>query len=150
MQINEFKNTIKAHKGQNLSAMWVRPLKTLKGITAKVNKLTVAVVRGGVDYDNLRSVQEGRADGSLPAENAGLPWGEWAEFPLHITHKGTDYARLYPASGINFIPKTTYFVDGKEVSKETAQGYCLASEFRVNDEVPTCFTIKVDSLVSIG
>lgn len=150
MKIQDAIAQIKKHKGANCSATWIRPLKTLKGITSNVHKLTVAVVRGWVDYDNLASVQEGRANGDLPAENAGLPWGEWVEFPVHIAHKGMDYLRLYPASGLNFIPKTTYFVDGKEVSKEEARAICLASEFRVDGEVPTCFTIKADSLVSIS
>lgn len=152
MEVSNFINAVSGVKGANLSATWVRPLKVRKsageGIT--VEKRTTAVIRTGVDYDNLQVVKEGREDGTLPEQNEGLPWGEWVQFPYHIKHKDQDYLRLYPASGLNFTPKVEYFLNGESVSKDIVEPLCLASEFKVNEEQPTCFTIKAASLVSIG
>jgi len=128
----------------------VRPLKTRKAVTDTVEKRTEAVIRTGVDYDKIKTVQEGREDGSKPEKNAGLPWGEWVEFPWHIQHKGTDYLRLYPASGLEFQAKTTYYLNGEEVAQEIVEPLCLASEFKVNEKKPECFTIKAAALESIG
>jgi len=149
MEIEIIKETIKSKKGANLSVVFDRQLKTRKGVTEAVTKVTRIVVRGGVEYDNLGIVQEKRENGELPSENAGLPWGEWVEYPLHIRHKDVDYARFYPASGIGFKPKVTYFLDGVEVSKEQIQPLCLASEFPKRDEEPLCFTIKAHNVAMI-
>lgn len=155
MDIETIKEILKAHKGQNLRAIWGKQLKTLKGVEGVVEKVTSIVVRGGCDYENLATVQEGREDGSLPSENQGLPWGEWAEFPLHIGHKGTDYARFYPASGINlstgteFVPVVEYYLDGELTTREVVQPLCRASEFPSRDEKPLCFTVKAENVRAI-
>ena len=150
MNVEKVIETLSNHKGQNLSAVWTRPLKTRKGVEDTIIKTTCAVVRGGVDYDNLQSVKEGRADGTLPEENEGLPWGEWVQFPIHIEHKGQDYIRLYPASGLSFTPQVHYLCNGKLAKKEDIQGLCLSSEFRVNDEKPKCFTLKAEAIITLG
>lgn len=151
MNINLIKEVIKTRKGQNLSAVIGKSLKTKKAHAGnKVEKVTRLVIRGGVDYDNIGMVKEGREDGSLPSENAGLPWGEWQEFPLHITHKGTDYARFYPASGIEFTPKVEYFLNGVSVEKSVIEPLVLASELpKPNEETPLCFTIKAENVKDI-
>lgn len=152
MKIEEIKKILTSKKGANLRAVWNRELKTKKGTAQKVEKLTRIIVRGGIEYDNMAVVQEGREDGTLPSENAGLPWGEWAEYPFHIQHKGTQYARFYPASGLEFIPETTYFIDGVEIKKQALlnMDICLKSEFPERDEAPLCYTIKADSVISLG
>lgn len=150
MNVREFLDKVESCKGSNLSAVWVRSVKTRKGVEDVVEKKTTAVVRGGIAYDNLHKVSVARENGTLPVENDGLPWGEWVDFPYHIAHKGNDYLRLYPASGIEFTPKTTYYLNGEEVGKDIVKPLCLASEFKGNEENPLCFTIKADSLVSIG
>lgn len=157
MNIEKIKGIVKPRKGANLSAVIRKDMKVRSSYRErKVEKVTKLVIRGGIDYDNMGVVKEGREDGTLPKENAGLPWGEWVEFPLHITHKGTDYVRFYPASGINlatgeeFIPEVTYFLDGKEVEKSEIEPLCLASEFpKPKDEKPLCFTIKAENVVDI-
>jgi hypothetical protein len=149
VDIQAIKETLKAKKGANLSVVFDRQLKTRKGVTEAVTKVTRIVARGGVEYDNLSVVKEKRENGELPSENAGLPWGEWVEFPLHIRHKDVDYARFYPASGIGFKPQVSYFLDGVEVSKEQVQPLCLASEFPKRDEEPLCFTIKAHNVAMI-
>jgi hypothetical protein len=157
MQIEIIKDKLASKKGANLKATWGKTLKTRKeGRGFKVEKITSLVVRGGIDYDNMGIVQEKREDGSLPSQNAGLPWGQWVEFPLHIEHKGTDYARFYPASGVNvatgeaFTPEVTFLIDGVVSTREQAQALCLASEFPKRDETPLCFTVKADNVLSIG
>jgi len=150
VNIDSIKTLIKTRKGQNLSAIISKEVKTKAAHKAnKIQKITKLVIRGGIDYDNIGVVQEKREDGSLPSENAGLPWGEWAEFPLHITHKGQDYARFYPASGINFTPKVQYLLNGVEVDKSVIEPLCLASEFPTRKDEPLCFTIKADNVVDI-
>jgi hypothetical protein len=151
MNIETIKEIIKGRKGANLSAVIGKTLKTKKPHAAnKVEKVTKLVIRGGVEYDNMGVVKEGRQDGTLPEQNAGLPWGEWAEYPLHITHKDTDYARFYPASGIKFTPQVQYFLNGVEVEKSVVEPLCLASEFPApKDEEPLCFTIKAENVRDI-
>lgn len=149
MDIENIKETFKSKKGANLSVVFDRQLKTRKGVTEAVTKVTRIVARGGVEYDNLGIVQEKRENGELPSENAGLPWGEWVEYPYHIRHKDIDYARFYPASGIGFKPQVSYYLDGVEVSKDQVQHLCPASEFPKRDEEPLCFTIKAHNVAMI-
>lgn len=148
MTVSEYIKAIETRKGANLSAVWVRQMATRKGIEDVVEKRVEIVVRGGVEYDNLSRVQERRESGELPSENSGLPWGEWVQYPFHIKHKGVDYVRMYPASGLHFIPKTTYLLNGVEVTRDTVEPMCLAKEFS-RTESPECYTIKADNLVSI-
>lgn len=158
MDIEIIKTKLESCKGSNLKAIWKKKLKTRKDSSAfVVEKTTKAIVRGGITYDNMKAVVEGREDGTLPSENAGLPWGEWAEFPFHITHKGTSYARLYPASGVNvstgeaFFPEVEFTIDGKPATREQARALCLASEFpKPKDEPTLCFTLKAEHIVSLG
>jgi hypothetical protein len=166
VKIDEIKSVIKSHKGQNLSVILGKQLKTRKrildsamigdneititGESPVVEKVTSIVIRGGIEYDNQKVVIEGREDGTLPDENQGLPWGEWAEYPFHITHKGSDYARFYAASGLSFEPKVEYYLNGKLSTKAIVEPLCLASEFRKSDEpMPLCMTIKADNVKAI-
>lgn len=166
MKIEEIKNIIKSHKGQNLSVIIGKQLKTYKkvldimsvgqneeicyGSAPVVEKVTSIVIRGGIEYDNQKVVIEGREDGTLPAENAGLPWGQWVEYPFHIEHKGSDYARFYAASGLSFEPKVEYYLNGKLSTKAVVEPLCLASEFRKSDEpLPLCMTIKAENVKAI-
>lgn len=166
VKIEEIKNTLKSHKGQNLSVILGKKLKTRKkilevsvigdnqeilhGEAPVVEKVTSIVIRGGIEYDNQKVVVEGREDGTLPEENAGLPWGQWVEYPFHIEHKGSDYARFYAASGLSFEPKVEYYLNGELTTKAVVEPLCLASEFRKSDDpMPLCMTIKADNVKAI-
>jgi hypothetical protein len=150
VNINIIKEVVRKRKGANLSVIIERPVKTLAAHKAnQIIKKTQIVIRGGIEYDNIGAVQELRESGVLPAENAGLPWGEWAEYPFHISHKGSDYARFYPASGIGFQPKVSYTLNGVEVDKAQIQTLCLSSEFAKKEEAPLCFTIKAENVKDI-
>ena len=115
-----------------------------------VRKSVTAVVRSGITYDNVGDVIVGREDGTLPAENAGLPWGEWIVYPLHVAHKGADYVRLYPAKGGKVT--ATYTVDGREATREEVLAMMTPSaRAKAEDgEAPLCFTVKAANVVAVG
>ena len=136
------------NKGAIKSVTFGRELKTLKSVTAKVEKVTTMSARFGITYDNIKNVQTARENGTLPKENQGLPWGEWSEYPYFITHKGVEYMRLYTTHSNNKTV-TRYFVDGKEVDKETAKALCLKSEFSDNSKPMEVVTVKVENIQNI-
>ncbi len=135
-------------KGQIATLRTVRTMKVRKGM-AEVLKDSTFQTRIGVNYDNIAAVKEGRADGSLPAENAGLPWGEWVPglFPYVIAHKGNHYFRCTSVNS-GFIPKVCFYQNGKEITKAEAQAACLAQEFY--DKTGEVFDVKVESIVAIN
>ena len=136
-----------SRKGQIVTVTTTRPVRMKKG-QAEVMKTSQFQCRVGVNYDNIAAVKEGRANGELPAENAGLPWGEWLEFPYTIGHKGETYVRCTMLN--NGFRRAPVFAlaDGTEVDKETVRLGALASEFREGDD-NAVFNIKVSSLVEV-
>lgn len=130
--------------GQFTGFLWVRPLKTRKGVTATVTKTVRCVGRLGVEHDARAKVIEARESGLLPATNQGLPWGEWLIAPYLITHKGNVYVRIYPVEGR--APRVMYKIDGKVVSKAEAEALCLASEFGKVDGAIGCMTLSASAL----
>ena len=134
-------------KGQIVTVKTTRPVKMKKGQVA-VNKTSEFQCRVGVNYNNIAAVKEGRADGTLPKENAGLPWGEWLEFPYTIGHKGETYVRCTLLSnGFRRAPVFT-LADGTVVDKATVQAGALASEFKEGDD-SAVFNIKLSSLIDV-
>lgn len=124
---------------------WQRILKVRKTHSQSiVVKTVVATVKAGITYDNLANVQDKRANGELPSVNAGLPWGQWLDFPRVIEHKGNHYLRLYPANEFGRM-MVGYTLNGSPCSIETAKEHCLASEFSDNESLD-CFTVKLDNL----
>ena len=143
-------NKLLTKKGQFTSAAWSRPCKVKKGAPENIMKSTVMTVRAGIDYDNLKSVQEKRESGALPEENAGLPWGQWKQFPYLIEHKGVDYVRLYPTQG-DIQAKVEYFMNGLPVEYEAIESFLLSSEKRKADDKPIdCFTVKLADMIDMS
>lgn len=147
--------TLKNMRGQNISIAWRRKMKTRANCPFVCEKQTEVAIRTGIDYSNLATVKQGIESGER-GEVQSLPWGEWAVFPFIIKHtpKGqteiVEYVRLYPNSNKETIPQVQFFLNGVECSKNDVSPYCLASEFRDNDETPLCFTIKRADLLYIG
>lgn len=135
--------------GTHVSVSWQKNLKVRAGVNHVVSKRVKGVFRAGINYDNKADVQAARESGMLPKENAGLPWGQWVQFPYHIGHKGKDYVRLYPAS-MNLSMTVEYFIDGNSASAEDCKALCLASEFRNDKEKPLCLTVAADNIIQIG
>lgn len=136
--------TLKSKKGQFTRAAWVRDCKVKVGAPS-IRKATVMTVRAGIEYDNMKVVKDKRESGELPAENAGLPWGEWEVYPYLIQHHGIRYARLYPMASSN--TQVAYFMDGKERTFEEVEQYLLASEKR--KQKGDCITVKLADLVEL-
>lgn len=130
--------------GQFTGFLWVRPMKTRKGVSSNIVKIVRCVGRVGLSYDNRAAVQEARASGELPATNAGLPWGKWLLFPYLIENKGNLYVRIYPVPGR--APKVIYKMDGKIVKKSDIAHLCYASEFSEVREDIGCMTLGVSAL----
>lgn len=148
MEIKTLRNKIKLVKKGTFSTMiWERPLKTKKAFAEDViTKRTAAVVRTGINYNNMTSTQEKRASGVLPETPQPLPWGEWEVYPYIIQHKGTRYLRAYLAKN---KPTVQYFCNGVEVDKEAIESKCLKSEFKVKDDNQT-FVVKVENIIYFG
>lgn len=134
-------------KGTIRTVEYTKPLKTLKGVNDIVTKETILNARFGVQYDNIGDVKEARANGELPQENQGLPWGKWKTFPYFIGHKDTDYIRLSLVNGTKIRSK--YYINGNEASKSEVEKICLKSETTSTDKAVEILTIKVDNIKSI-
>lgn len=135
-------------KGSFQSMVWERPVKTKKAFSGQtLVKRSTGVVRFGIVYDNMKAVQEKRSSGELPAENAGLQWGEWMMFPYFIKHKGNVYLRCAVSKG-NAI-QTEYFLNGVKVSKESVLHMMLASEMKSTSELDV-FSVNIENIIAVG
>ena len=101
-----------------------------------ITKVVLCTVRTGIEYKNLKSVKES------DIEVQSLPWGEWADYPYLITHKGNRYIRLYLGNSM----KVFYLVDGVKVSKQKALSMLPKTK---PSEKPACSTVKESGLVSL-
>jgi len=149
---SEILNKILASKGQFVKASWKSnpaPKAMFKGTI--LEKQTIGVIRAGIDYSHLASVQDGILSGER-GEVQSLPWGTWEQFPYLITHKAETYIRLYP-SAIHKT-KTKYFVDSIEVGTEKFCEYLTPSAalqiLSPNLDKPlVCFTVKASNILDV-
>ena len=136
----------KIQKGSFHSMVWERQCKTKKAFSDNiVTKRSYGTVRLGIDYDNMKAVQEKRANGELPEKNAGLTWGEWEVFPYIIKHKESMYLRVATSGNKT---NTEYFLNGKKVSYEDVEIMLLASE-KKNSSDNDVFTINCENIISL-
>jgi hypothetical protein len=146
--MTNFLETLMSRRGQIVTVKTIRAVKMRKGQPA-VNKASEFQCRVGVTYDNIQAVQDGRADGTLPAQNAGLPWGEWIEFPYTIGHKGETYVRCTLLKN-NFRRAPVFtLADGTEIARADVMPLALASEFKEKDEDSVVFNIKLSSILDV-
>lgn len=139
-----------ALKGQIVTLLIGREAKMRKGM-AQIYKFSHIQVRVGVNYDNMKAVQEKRASGELPAENQGLSWGKYVEgfFPYLIEHKEQLYFRFSTLQNANSVHSVRFVRNKKDITVEEAKQDCLASEFSERDSLDT-FTLKVESILEIN
>lgn len=148
MELQQVRRAIKATpKGCNIVCEWKRACKTRKGVSSIVTKHVRMVGRMGIEYDNINDVQEKREEGTLPAVNAGLPWGQWSEYPWLIEHKGKYYLRLYKGTSATTTPEVTFFLEGLEVPKSSVAPLLLASELAEHDG--DCFCCEIGNLMHV-
>lgn len=143
---NEILQLLNKKRGTIATLTTLRPMKVRKGQEA-ILKLSTFQARVGVEYDNIQAVKDKRATGELPAVNAGLPWGEWYDYPHIIEHKGEYYYRCTRVRN-TFTPQVEYTCQGQPITRAEAEAMCLASEFR-GDTDNEVFTIKVASLQAV-
>tara|TARA_R110002153_G_C13184593_1_gene485427 strand:+ start:495 stop:929 length:435 start_codon:yes stop_codon:yes gene_type:complete len=101
-----------------------------------ITKVVLCTVRTGIEYRNLKAVKES------DIEVQSLPWGEWADYPYLITHKGNRYIRLYLGQSM----KVFYLVDGVKVASDVAKA--MLPKTKPNKK-PNCITVKESGLVSL-
>ncbi len=139
--------TFLGKKGQFCKIVSTRPLKTLKAFSGlKIVKYSILNARCGCEYDAQKAVIEKRESGELPAENQGLPFGEWEIFKYTIVHKGQRYLRFSTIPGS--FGKSVYFLNGKRVKKEDIAPFCLASEFAEKKQMDV-FVMKEESILAL-
>lgn len=137
------KEIIEGKNGAFRSVSWQtekKPSAKFKGISLR--KSTRAVVRAGINYANLKDVQEGIANGER-GEVQPLPWGQWEKFPYTISHKGKRYVRLYIQGG---QIETEYFVNGKKCEKSEFESYLNPSDVGKKNDTGT-ITVAEENLV---
>ena len=139
-------DTLVSKTGQYCQVTYSKEVKQLKDHQRNITKIVSLNCRAGIEYDNIKDVKIKRSTGELPAENQGLPWGKWKQYPYLIEHKGKDYVRV--ALNKNSKPKTQYFLGGKEIAREEALQYALASE-KSSGEIPDVITIDLEKIISI-
>ena len=145
------------NKGQWFKAMWVSdvPVKAIykkQGIV--VNKMSIATVRYGINYDKMKSVQNKTINGEIERTHE-LPWGKWMEGKEGIfiehTNKNNEkniYLRLYNSPNKT---KVQYFLNGKPIHKEElkALGYVQDSVWNKDGKEIDCFTLNVTNITDI-
>lgn len=136
--------------GQFVSITYGKECKMRKG-AAQVYKFSKMTLRCGIEYDNVAAVEAKRANGDLPAVNAGLSWGAYVPglYPYIIEHKGSLYFRFFTVPNNNHV-KPTFVCNGKEITREEAQGLCLASEFQERETTLETITLKVEGILDIN
>jgi hypothetical protein len=145
-QINEAINA--TPKGANVIVEWERPCYLRAGFkTMPLTKYTNMLCRLGCNYDNIIDTQNGRADGSLPAVNAGLKGRTWVLFPVLLRSiKQPDRIYLRLQSG-TFQRETQreYRLDGRKIDVEDYRQYMLAQEFRKSKRDSLTFDVGIQN-----
>lgn len=138
-------------KGSFQKLSWSRELKLYKkyeGQNIKITKVSEGVVRFGVEYDNMKSVQQKRENGELPQDNQGLNGLEWVLYPYLLKNPKTNKEYIRVNTTGNKI-KTRYFLNGEEISREVAEEYCTASNFSKGQAVEV-FNIGIENITAVG
>lgn len=152
MTLEQIKKGIETRqKGTFIKVIWCRQCKTKKAYSnEKIMKHCNVTARIGVTYDNIGNVKEKRANGELPAENQGLPWGEYVEgyFPYLIKYKGKYYVRISLANG-NPVNVRYTDKDGNGVSFDKIEHKLLASEKPKKDNKSDVLTIGIENIEHI-
>ena len=143
---------LKLPKGSFQKMIWSRELKLYKKFenqNIKITKVSEGTVRFGVEYDNMKAVQEKRENGELPQDNQGLNGMEWIFYPYLLKGKnGKEYLRVNTIKG-NPI-KTKYFMNGEEITKEQAEEYCTANNFSKGGNPLEVFNVGIENIIQVG
>jgi hypothetical protein len=150
---NEILSKFFKGKGQFMRAAWKSNPKPAAAFKDTIlEKRTTTIVRSGLSFSNLSSVQEKIENGERSPEIGPLPFGEWVipNYLIKYDKGGVTnyYLRMYPTDS---IPVVRYFVNGDETPKDVFATYLTPSEAKKltgEKEKPECFTIKMENVLS--
>ena len=132
-------NTLLAKKGQIVTVSGSRPLKFKKDYLHFVGfKEKLFQARCGVSYDNLAS-REGMV-------NQGLNGKRFLIYPYILKSSSNKLLFRFYRINNSFKPTVKYIVQGNEVGVEELAQYCLASEYKEEDNQSTLFDYPIDSI----
>ena len=153
MELNELKNIIKnTQRGSIHTITYAKELKTRKGVNDTIMKITTLQGRFGVEYDNIKSVQEARENGEAPAVNGGLVGAMvWDDHRYILKNESTGNYQLRVTKCNRWPSKVTYIKNGKVVDKEEIKALCLKSEFPdyATSKPAPIFNIGVEKILEI-
>lgn len=140
--------------GCNVRAEWMRPAKTYKGVTERVEKSVSMAVRVGCQWDRIQGVKDARANGDAPAVNQGLSGVEWVMYPyLLISLKtGKIQVRMNASSFPNTKTIVRWYLNGVEVPYCNVENLILSSEkpHQKDDKALFGWNLNIDSLLRLG
>lgn len=135
-------------KGEFTRLVYERPLKFRAAFKEFDGvKHTELTCRIGIDYDSMKAVKEKRNDGRLPEQNAGLSGLSWI-VPEYLLVNSSNELLLRVYLHPNCYKKSTYYLNGLEVSKEDLREYCLASEFQESNK--DCLNIYLSKISELS
>ena len=151
MKIQEIIEKIQDKKGASLNVQIISQIETLAAHRGRlVEKITKLTIVSGIAFENRKDIKDAIESGER-GEVQPLAWGNWQQFPFHISHKGQDYVRLYLPSKeqqqAGFLRETVvqFTVDGQPVTREEAVEICGSkAEARANEQ--GVMTVKVSGL----
>ena len=113
-----------------------------------IEKITSKVVRFGVDYDNIKSVIERRADENYKPIERENNYVEIVKDKLYHNNKtNNDYLRFsnFGSQKVKFF----FRFNGKDVV-EIPREYVIPSYFNKNGSIPEVQNIKIDNVLEIN
>ena len=115
-----------------------------------LEKRTIAIVRAGVGFGNIKEVKEGIASGERGPVGP-LPYGEWVKYPYVIRHKGELQLRLTRSYEHTDHSIIKYYVDDVEVPLDEFVKYLTPSGAKaaLSDDLPPIFNIKMNNVLDI-
>ena len=140
MQKSTILNTIINKRAQFACVRYAREVKMKKGCPYTVVKETVARnIRVGVPYEHMASTPQGIH--SLPSSM------EYVSYPhvLKNNKTGKEFVRIATNSNTKF--ESHWFVNGREVSKESLSEFMYAESKR--SEIPPVMNIGIDNIIYI-
>ena len=165
MKIEELVKILnKKNNGSFFKIHWTTNLNNKQTAKSKNNgdlilKDTFATVRKGVEYKNIKHVQEilmskgqykiDPITGKPEVFSECMSWGNWVDGyeGLLIENKGKVYVRLYTSPN---KPNSKYFLNGKEVSKDELKKLGVMQKSYWNKSEPTdCMTVKIKNIKEI-
>ena len=122
-----------------------------------IRKVTSTTSRIGIHYGNIASVKARKAEEALHPEEEKKTYTVWfkhveghPEIIEHLKDASKRYLQIFAVKPYGY-PKTKYYLNGKEISKQEleATGLCTKSDLAPSSG-SEMFNIPLENLISIG